>query len=414
MKKIVCEVCGSTDFAKKDQEYSCKGCGMCYSVSDIKNLLVEVEEETPVAKEAPIAAEVHEVSHRTTLSVDSQGATVAGEQNLKLLYDLYCWHNFYQKCHELEEVEPFKDELLEKNNDPANTDYSGCIAERIVSFDKDGHFEKVVLPEVKKKYVEIHPEVDQEYEIYKADAIEKRARGKAIVERKTKMLYFLLLFALIPIGICILVTIYNPEKSWSLIVGAIVSVIIGAILSADIKGAFADKVRRDNSKLIPPIHLEKKAWIDSIIYPSSEYIEYEKQKREKYSTLFNENINYINDGIEKLRVVYNDLKHNIPLPVKYSDEYHVDCLLALVVDRRADTLKEAINLLETENYRSNVLASLNELNKNLLSLDAKISALGNMVYQGMTAIMQHNAMISSQISALHYSTESMFVMSMLF
>lgn len=43
MKRLVCEVCGSTDIKKEDNTYVCESCGCKYSIEEIKKLLVEGE-----------------------------------------------------------------------------------------------------------------------------------------------------------------------------------------------------------------------------------------------------------------------------------------------------------------------------------------------------------------------------------
>lgn len=43
MKKLICEVCGSTEIKKEDNVYVCESCGCKYSVEDVKKLLVEGE-----------------------------------------------------------------------------------------------------------------------------------------------------------------------------------------------------------------------------------------------------------------------------------------------------------------------------------------------------------------------------------
>lgn len=40
MKKLICEVCGSTDIKKEDNVYVCESCGCKYSIEDVKKLLV--------------------------------------------------------------------------------------------------------------------------------------------------------------------------------------------------------------------------------------------------------------------------------------------------------------------------------------------------------------------------------------
>lgn len=47
MKKIVCELCESTDFVKEDGLFICLGCGCKYSVEEAKNMMKEICEDEP-------------------------------------------------------------------------------------------------------------------------------------------------------------------------------------------------------------------------------------------------------------------------------------------------------------------------------------------------------------------------------
>lgn len=51
MKKIVCEMCGSSDFAKTDGMFVCQTCGMKYSVEEAKALMVDDGNDAPVASQ---------------------------------------------------------------------------------------------------------------------------------------------------------------------------------------------------------------------------------------------------------------------------------------------------------------------------------------------------------------------------
>ena len=51
MKKLTCEMCGSTDLLKSDGVFVCQSCGTKYSVEEAKNLLQKAGEtkgEKPV------------------------------------------------------------------------------------------------------------------------------------------------------------------------------------------------------------------------------------------------------------------------------------------------------------------------------------------------------------------------------
>jgi len=47
MKKIVCEMCESTDFVKEDGLFVCQGCGCKYSMEEAKKMMKEVGDDEP-------------------------------------------------------------------------------------------------------------------------------------------------------------------------------------------------------------------------------------------------------------------------------------------------------------------------------------------------------------------------------
>lgn len=67
MKKIVCEMCESTEFAKEEGMFICQGCGMKYSVEEAKKLMVEVEGDAP-ASGAASASSQEKVENLLTLA----------------------------------------------------------------------------------------------------------------------------------------------------------------------------------------------------------------------------------------------------------------------------------------------------------------------------------------------------------
>lgn len=55
MKKIVCELCESTEFTKEGGFFICQGCGTKYSLEEAKSMMREVEgDAAPVASAAPV------------------------------------------------------------------------------------------------------------------------------------------------------------------------------------------------------------------------------------------------------------------------------------------------------------------------------------------------------------------------
>ena len=143
---------------------------------------------------------------------------------------------------------------------------------------------------------------------------------------------------------------------------------------------------------------------------------YLKDVKAKFNGECNNCHEYIFQNIPKLVEIKNKLKKDIPLPDKYQDEQHVNSLLALVLDKRADTLKEAINLYETEQYRSNVISSLDLLNMNLVILNNNISSLKDdiktltdVTVKGFRIMISQNNMISNLLTSIAYDTKYLVI-----
>lgn len=56
MKKIVCDLCESTEFTKEGGFFICQGCGTKYSLEEAKAMMREVEGSAPVSAGAPVTA----------------------------------------------------------------------------------------------------------------------------------------------------------------------------------------------------------------------------------------------------------------------------------------------------------------------------------------------------------------------
>lgn len=75
--------------------------------------------------------------------------------------------------------------------------------------------------------------------------------------------------------------------------------------------------------------------------------------------------NTITNNIYNLIQLREELRKEFPIPARYENETSIRQLLSLALDGRCDNLKEAINLLEDEKFKAQVINSLNQLNNNL-------------------------------------------------
>ncbi len=99
MKKIVCEICESTDFVKDDGLFVCQGCGCKYSAEEAKKMMQEVsgeeprqdvslQKETPEKKEKQIPIHTPDSPNRLSVKVVKVGHetyTVASVSSLSVL-----------------------------------------------------------------------------------------------------------------------------------------------------------------------------------------------------------------------------------------------------------------------------------------------------------------------------------------
>lgn len=145
---------------------------------------------------------------------------------------------------------------------------------------------------------------------------------------------------------------------------------------------------------------------------SEDYLSKQQAVLSKYNKIVNEDIDEFIRKVSALKELKQYLQENITLPEKYSDEKLVDALLALVLDKRADTLKEAINLFETELYQNAVVNSLDSLNNNIISLNKNILSLRNEINQinsGINRLMQQNNYISNRLDAINFDTTYLMI-----
>jgi len=100
MKAIVCEMCESTEFSKEEGMFICQGCGMRYSVEEVKKLMVEIEGVAPktsnVAKssQSEELENLYQIARRAKDSDDNESA--AKYYDMILMKDPNSWEaNFY-------------------------------------------------------------------------------------------------------------------------------------------------------------------------------------------------------------------------------------------------------------------------------------------------------------------------------
>ena len=132
---------------------------------------------------------------------------------------------------------------------------------------------------------------------------------------------------------------------------------------------------------------------DLIIYCKKFDRDLEK-KYEETDSSYEVGITQVSNMIIQLKDIKDTLEKEFPLPAKYQNEESITCLLSLTLDGRCDTLKEAINLLEDEIFKHQMISSLNQINMN-------ISTQNQILIQGFNTIISQNNNINAQLSALN-------------
>lgn len=411
MKKMKCEVCESFSFKKENGVFVCQECGTEYSLEDAKKLLTEIDDSA---------------SHKS----DKVQKREENIEKIKLEYDLLCWHNFYEKCHELENSFEIKDDSFNRCSDISSEIYEGDIANRTVTYDKSNHnyFNENIYPKLKNQFLSKKSQLLPFYEKAKreanADELRKVTAKNAIIQSGNRKktaggILVAVSFIFLILGFVTLSKIPGLSIFLFIVVLALAGVGGTLIVKAAQQGANTQTIKLDS-------YTSAKQFVgyDDWITSNIDKIEIFKNHVSEKKKVFLEKVKNEEDGIlesrKELVNIRNNLLKEIPIPEKYSDEYHINCLLALVLDCRADTLKEAINLFETEAYRNTVINSLNVLNYNIVQLNNNITNLRNdvqnltnTVYQGFSVLIKQNNYISSQIDSIRFDTRYLMIDSLL-
>lgn len=395
-----CEVCESFSFKKENGVFVCQECGTEYSLEDAKKLLTEIDDSA---------------SHK----LDKVQKSEENIEKIKLEYDLLCWHNFYEKCHELE-----KSFYITDDNYGLNVD----VASREVVFNYNKYYYESVFPLFNENYIKCNPHLTELHasEMKKRN-ISNRNRSREI-DSANKNFAKKSYLGLLPLIICgvlslIFYLISAITSQWGLAIFGVVLFVISIPITIILlkKMRLKALLLIEQKKQLPIKEIKEfDNWFYSEVAITDEYKAKQISFYNKYIETAKKDSEEFIEKIPQLKQIKEELIKNVPLPQKYSDEEHVNALLALVLDGRADTLKEAINLFETEAYRNTVINSLNVLNYNIVQLNNNITNLRNdvqnltnTVYQGFSVLIKQNNYISSQIDSIRFDTRYLMIDSLL-
>ena len=331
MKKMVCEVCGASSMKKVNGVFVCQECGTEYSLEEARKLL----------KEEPLAADY--VGEVPVVPSDDNVSSETNEQTkLKLKYDLLCWHNFFQKCHELEKSLYIPDNLSQSGID---------VASRKVEFDIDRYYSDVVIPKFDELYIKKNDYVERTFEaenqkIKQYNKNLANSRIEAVQSHKKKKAFCLvagiscavlgLIFFFIGISSSNVGSIIGFSVAWGILtLMGVPLIIIGGLLAQHGPKPITAKEKE------PLVFTQ---FFQSEIKTTPKYLDKEKEWHKKFSAQVKTDIDGFISQIPQLKQIKEKLELEIPLPQKYTKEEHVDSLLSLVLDGRVDTLKEAPDL----------------------------------------------------------------------
>lgn len=108
MKKIVCDLCESTEFTKEGGFFICQGCGTKYSLEEAKGMLREVEGAGPVSTGTPVTAvpmgnpNQQQIDNLLLLATNAYSASNNEETekycNRAIEYDAVCYKAWFLKA----------------------------------------------------------------------------------------------------------------------------------------------------------------------------------------------------------------------------------------------------------------------------------------------------------------------------
>ncbi|MCQ3914381.1 MAG: hypothetical protein MJ201_00960 [Mycoplasmoidaceae bacterium] len=78
------------------------------------------------------------------------------------------------------------------------------------------------------------------------------------------------------------------------------------------------------------------------------------------------------EEIDELKTIKKELVKNTCIPTHYQNKHCILAFLGLIINKRADTLKEMINLYEEEEFRGSVIEYLQTINLSIKSLESSV------------------------------------------
>lgn len=379
MKRMVCEMCESTNFIRTATGYTCKDCGMEYSAEIAKTLLKEID--TVVINDDKV--EVNEVS--------SVNESMNDSDLIRLKSELLVWYTFFEKCNEVE-----KDFYVDIEKSNGSTMH---LLDRNIQFDVD-QLKKKAHGKITTRCVDEFYKIQNLKNDYKS-YIRKCETAKTIEKdidsyiKKERLAWFFMWF-----GIGALLTVIFSMVGVPVLIFSIVK---RRKYKKELEVLFQEKAEHGIKNDEELQELSFYDWMFKNYINGNQKNEYTSKilnYYKKYDIKLVESIESYKDTIIELKNIREEIIKKVSLPEKYRNEESVKGLLSLVLDGRATSLKEAINLYEEEKFRSSMLQSIN-------NLSAKIDGLANIMVKGFSVVIDSNLMMCEQLNAIKTYNEAL-------
>ena len=102
------------------------------------------------------------------------------------------------------------------------------------------------------------------------------------------------------------------------------------------------------------------------------------------------------------------------------NEHDIKCLLILIMDKRATSLKEVLNLYEVEKHQNKVInkldnidSQLQDIKREIQNVNQKVTIIGTVVNEKLNCLIKQNLLISNQLSQINYLAKQNIVATVL-
>lgn len=439
MKKVICEICNSMEFIKNNGVYKCKSCGTEYSLEEAKRLLQGVEDQEEQVDSANSIS-----SPLTDLDMEF----------FKFKSEVIMRYNLYQKCHEFNSNMPYKDD-----------NFKDCFPwKRKIEFENS---KEILLNEIKNNQTAAKNRISLDkdaiatrnteicnlyWEVYNAaQTLQPYLNNQPFISG--------LIFIVLGCGCLTGLIFYIKDLLeygigfFSFLLAAVICIIclivfaigiyglkmsIGNYISDKNKYLKAKEILEKNkalSKEISSFELTYRAKNGSVNKLAYTDWYFEKYKNNADVIAFNNDFELRNKNIEeygfketskveeyfvglkgdvekqieKLYSVSKKLDKDSVIPEKYKTEDTINGLLHIIINKRATTLKDVLNIYEEEQYRNSVLNTLQSIKFSLGQIQNEFIEINSTLKIGFSAVVQQNAILIDELNSIRITNSAIMI-----